>query len=68
MTKVDVINEECLLSQGLARPAVRALNGVGRTSLSQLATTGETELKALYGMDSNVIATGYEALSKEEMK
>ncbi len=51
----DVITEDALL-QGLARLEVRALNGAGYTSLSQLADETESELKAHHGMDPNVIS------------
>ena len=65
---MDEIHEDCPLPEGLSRPAVRALNGVVFTTLSQFSNATESELKALHGMASNAMTKIREALSRARLK
>lgn len=50
MAKKQSYQTDKELPPGLARPAVRALTNAGYTSLLQLASVKESELKKLHGM------------------
>ena len=49
---------------GLAKPAIRALNGAGITTLRQVARWSEGELAALHGMGPKALAQLKKALAK----
>jgi len=55
------------LSQGLAKPAQRALAGAGIKRLEQLAKRTEDEISALHGMGPNALKTLRDTLAARGM-
>ena len=57
-------NGETAFPPGLAKPALRALEGAGYRHLEQLSTVSEAALLQLHGVGPNAIKTLREALRK----
>jgi hypothetical protein len=60
--KQDNLIQKSDLPSGLAKPALRALEGAGYTQLEQLTKVSEEEILKLHGMGPNAMAKLRQAL------